>query len=266
MTVTLGDESMNSNIPIYIVAVWAHDFDYLLECGMSHMADDYVVFGWKASIEDSRDYDLLTGPYHFEMFWAVDSDYNNVLAMDEYFQFSDDLMNFHIHDNQNGTQISPVTLKDNKNKFERSTKTQSVSFETSFNGGTMMSGYITQCNYTGNVTCKYIGNSSFSFITEEDGAGKADIKFDKNNMFDTSKDDNTTTTTMHVSTFLCDNFTVINTNISIEIGKVGGGGNNGLSAGAIVGIVCAGVLVLGLAAWWLCMKKGSSDGYRELNE
>ena len=80
-----------------------------------------------------------------------------------------------------------------------------------------MSGCITQCTYTHNVTCKYIGNSSFSFTTDK------------------GSDD---TTTMHVSTILCDNFTALNTNISIDIGKVGCG-NNGLFAGAIVGIVCA---------------------------
>ena len=42
--------------------------------------------------------------------------------------------------------------------------------------------------------------------------------------------------------------------------------SNGLSAGAIVGIVCAGVLVCGLAAWWICMRKSQGDGYRQLDE
>lgn len=37
-----------------------------------------------------------------------------------------------------------------------------------------------------------------------------------------------------------------------------------LSAGAIVGIVAAVLLVIGLTAWWLVMRNSSGDGYRNL--
>jgi len=46
--------------------------------------------------------------------------------------------------------------------------------------------------------------------------------------------------------------------------------SSGLSTGAIVGIVCACVLIIGIATWWICMRRRkaaeSSSGYTNIEE
>ena len=146
-----------------------------------------------------------------------------------------------------------------------------VEFVTAFNKGTHLTGYIEQCRFNNTVyllnetvdvyICDNFTESFFNFSYEE--GTKVSVNF-PGNLSDTKFGDNSTFTYMYVSTELCDGESELTTRISLEISK-SKSKSNALSAGAIVGIVCAGVLVLGLAAWWLCMKKGGGDQYRELD-
>lgn len=272
MSINLGDSTLNDATQVYVLAyrdLSGLEERYLLECGVENFASFYTKFGWKTLSADFPGDPAYfpQGHYAFQLYWAVDSDFDNVInSVDaKYYRLGTNLPEFHVVDNKNGSIQDAVTLKETK--YSHGDK--DVEFVTSFNGGTRFTGFVYQCNFSStyfNNSCKIDYNSTFNFTTKEDGTQKITVTF-SDYLENTKKgEENETVTYMNVTTIKCDDETRLTTQIELEIGKSSGGNNGGLSAGAIVGIVCAGVLVLGLAAWWLCMKKSGGDGYRELNE
>jgi len=82
-----------------------------------------------------------------------------------------------------------------------------------------------------------------------------------------SQDKMNLTTYLHVCAENCGNISQICSSILVNVtGSSSSSSSNKLPAGAIVGIVCAGVLVLGLAAWWICMKRPKDETYKKLDD
>ena len=86
---------------------------------------------------------------------------------------------------------------------------------------------------------------------------------------DLSINDNSLITYMIIDIKLCSNDQnmIIRQNITINNNNSSNNGSsNKLTAGAIIGMICALLLIIGLSGWWCFMRNSSGDGYRTLDE
>jgi len=234
---------------------------YVLACQSQHLSD-FSSFGWRAfNTISSGNPNFIPDLYDMQIFWSAGQDWNYTEShMDSY-----ELNPTHdmLVDITNDSYYAPVRIVNNRNYQQGSTAT--ITFETSFSFSTPLYAYFEQCETNGQgTTCTSYHSEGVSFTYTK---SRQNQSVSIPGGLTASSDNLNMTTFLHVYAHNCFNRSNISAMIAVNItASSSSSSSSSLPPGAIVGIVCAGVLVLGLAAWWLCMRKPANESYKKLDD
>jgi len=252
-----------SHQPYYVVLSDESFFErYILAC-QSQPLSAFSSFGWKTVNTDSSKPGNLTGGeiYNLQIYWDVTGNWSDMSHYQLNFPYA---IQFYISPD---VMHSPVKIVSEKSY--QLGNNPLITFQTSFNLTTPLYAYFEQCENKINsddeliINCTTYSqqNTSFTYDTYNKS-----VSIQLPGSLKSSQDNKNLTTFLHVCADNCANSEPICGNITVNITAASSSKNNNLPAGAIVGIVCAGVLVLGLAAWWICMKRPKEETYQKMDD
>jgi len=232
--------------------------DFVLACESQRLSE-FSSFGWRFLTTSSSFSTIPTGLYFMQIYWSANQNWTYIHSASDSYQLSP--MSSILMSISNG---SYQAVRIDKKSFNRGSD-ESVTVDTSFNFSTNLYAYFVECmkiNGTDMSNCTSYESNGTNF-TYSEAKQKATIPVPDS--LKESAEYTNLVTYLHFYAKNCDG-SRINTTYQVNITKSSHHSSSSLPPGAIVGIVCAGVLVLGLAAWWLCMRKPGGDNYKRIDD
>jgi len=256
------DEAINDQKYYVVLSEYNVSAEYNVLACKSQRLSEFSSFGWKAwNYNTSKGAEFLPNLYFVQVYWSANQDWSYIQSNMDLYQ----LNLAYTYKIAIGYDFYPPIRIVNKTLPSLSRGSElPITFATSFNLTTELYAYFEQCTRKGSsTTCqsyrdkkKNFTYSEYETTTSVSIPGELTVSSDNVNL----------TTYLHVYTENCANTSIIEYVFDVNI-TGSSSKSSSLPPGAIVGIVCAGVLVLGLAAWWICMKRPGNDStYRKLDE
>ena len=246
----------------------------IFNCGANYVAN-FTTFGWKFGGDNNKG--NISGLYELKLYWNTPTTKQTIgTDNNQYKLITDgivmvDIIIYNEKDTKYEAIMSVKDVDDTQKPFELNKgDTKKFEFTSSVAMGSKVSVYYEQCaNSTFECIKYYPNDDGLPFVFYYDGMNENEIiNLPNNNSLkqDLSINDNKLMTYMIMEVGLCGEDGKVISRQNITINGSGGGGNDRLTAGAVIGIICAGVLVIALGGWWLFMRNSSGDGYRTLDE
>ena len=266
MSITAGDFQQQ----IYATLEDTNGAAFIFNCG-PHYVDNFTTFGWKFNNQ------IVSGLYELKLYWDTPSTLTTIGKNNNQYRLITNgtiLANVTIYDEENPKFIPIMSVKDvddTNNPFELNKgDNKNFAFISSITPNSRVNIYYEQCaNSTYDCIVYYpndVGVPYTFYWYKNDQNESINLPDNSSLKEDLSINDNSLITFMIMEIELCNKDQVIISRQSVMINGSTSSTENKLTAGAIIGMICASVLVIALGAWWCLMRNSSGDGYRTLDE